>query len=656
MIDLERRHDIYDQWKRFGNGEPLDTAIIHPYLIASWERSRAFGLPRRIEKLPTASSGELINRIHESRRMLGVAVPYMKKIISFMNDPESIIMITDGQGIVLELFGSPDMLALDTAPKLGSRLREEDIGTNAVGTALIEDRTLDIWAGEHYLEALHYWYASGDTIHDKEGKILGCLCLICRWDLVNAHSLGLVGAVAGAIERQLHIEDALAEKTVAMQKQQAIVESITEGIVVIDGDEKIREINPSARRMLGLGSEDHVGRSVYTVIPDGINFFKIMADGANILDREAVLSLRDRRKLHCAVSAALIESDGAVGGMVITLKEAKSLHQLAGKIAGSRAYLSFSDIIGASQSLQEAVKLARTAAKSRSNVLLLGESGTGKELFAQSIHNFSDRAAHSFVAVNCGALPRDLVESELFGYEGGAFTGSKKEGRPGKFELADEGTIFLDEIGDMPLEAQVNLLRVLQSSEVVRVGGTYPKKIDVRVIAATNHDLKKAVEQKAFRDDLYYRLNVLAITIPPLRERAEDIEPLALHFAKRSANAMNKPAPVITPDAMRLLKSYPWPGNIRELENVLERAVNIMERPEITPAELPDHLRGATGGEPLPEGPSLRAREYETILRMLEQTGGNLRAAAGRLGIARGTLYNKIVKYQIDLEKLRRNG
>ncbi len=653
MIDLERRHDIYDQWKRFGNGEPLDTAIIHPYLIASWERSRAFGLPRRIESLPKASSGELVNRIHESRRMLGVAVPYMKKIISFMNDPESIIMITDGQGIVLELFGSPEMLTRDTAPKLGSRLREEDIGTNGVGTALIEDRTLDIWAGEHYLEALHYWYASADTIHDKEGKILGCLCLLCRWDLVNAHSLGLVGAVAGAIERQLHIEDALAEKTVAIQKQQAIVGSINEGIVVIDGDEKIQDINPQARRMLLLDNEDHTGKSIYTVIRSGIKFFDIMADGKNIYDREASLTLKNKI-LHCSVSTSLIQSEGTINGMVITIKEAKSLHQLVGKLSGSRAYLTFSDIIGSSQSLHDAVKVAKTAGKSRSNVLLLGESGTGKELFAQSIHNFGDRAAHSFVAVNCGALPRDLVESELFGYEGGAFTGSKKEGRPGKFELADEGTIFLDEIGDMPLEAQVNLLRVLQSGEVVRVGGTYPKKIDVRVIAATNHDLKKAVEQKAFRDDLYYRLNVLSVTIPPLRERTEDIEALAVHFAKKSAHAMNKTAPGITPEAMRLMKGYPWPGNIRELENVIERAVNIMERPEITPAELPDHLKSVVPQEALPEGSSLKAGEHASILRMLETTGGNLRETAKQLGIARGTLYNKIVKYQIDPKKFRR--
>ncbi len=652
MINLERRHEIFEQWQRYRRGESLNPMIVHPYLIASWGRSSSFGVAENTTTAPHVSSAELLMRIYESRKMLSVAVPYMKKIISFMNDPESIILITNEQGVVLELFGSPEMLALDTAPKLGSLLLEKHIGTNGVGTAIFENRTLDIWAGEHYLEALHYWYSSADTIHDKHGAIIGCLCLLCRWDLVNTHTLGLVGAVAGAIERQIHIEDALTEKTVAIQKQQAIVESINEGIIVIDGDEKIQEINPQARRMLELEGEPFTGKSIYEIILSGINFLKIMTDGKNIYDREASLTLR-KKVFHCSVSTSLIQSEGTINGIVITIKEAKLLHQLVGKISGARAYLSFSDIIGTSPALQDAVKVAKTAGKSRSNVLLLGESGTGKELFAQSIHNFSDRAHHSFIAVNCGALPRDLVESELFGYEGGAFTGSKKEGRPGKFELADEGTIFLDEIGDMPLEAQVNLLRVLQNAEVVRVGGTYPKKIDVRVIAATNQDLKKAVEHKTFREDLYYRLNVLAITIPPLRDRTEDIASLAQYFARKSAHAMNKTLAGISPEAMQLLQQYQWPGNIRELENVIERAVNIMEQAFVTPNELPDYIKNTIQREPAIEGATLKAQEYLSIIRMLEETGGNLREAAKQLGISRGTLYNKIVKYQINPEKFR---
>jgi len=652
MIDLEKRHEILKQWKNFFKSDPVDPAIIHPYLINSWERSRDYGISSEGGDYPRVSSAELVNRINENRKMLQIAVPYMKKITGFINDPESIILITDKSGIVLELFSSEKMKNIESAPKLGSLLLEKHIGTNGVGTAIAENRTLDIWTAEHFRLDLHSWYSSADTIHDKDGNIIGCLCLMCNWDLLNTHTLGMIGGVSGAIERQFQIEETLSDKILEIKKQQAIVESINEGIVVIDSEEKVSDINPQARLMLDLDNSDIIGSSVYDIILGGINFFKIMAAGKNIYDTEAILNLRNKR-FHCTMSTSIIQSEGNINGLVVTLRESKALHQLAGKIAGSRAYISFSDIIGSSKPLVEAIKIAKTAGKSKSNVLLLGESGTGKELFAQSIHNHSDRANNSFVAVNCGAIPRDLVESELFGYEGGAFTGSRKEGRPGKFELAEEGTIFLDEIGDMPLDAQVNLLRVLQNSEVVRVGGTYPKKINVRVIAATNHDLKKAVEEKTFRDDLYYRLNVLSITIPPLRSRTEDISSLANHFARKTAHNLNKTITGIDQQALTMLERYDWPGNIRELENVVERAVNIMDGTVITSKELPEYIRNIPDEKPIIQPDTLKAKEYETIVEMLSETHGNLRETAKRLGIARGTLYKKIQKYQISTENFR---
>lgn len=652
MIDLEKRHDILKQWKNYVSAKPVDPAVIHPYLISSWERSSSYGINPEGGEYPRVSSAELVNRINENRKMLQIAVPYMKKIIGFINDPVSIILITDRNGIVLEIFGSDKIKEIESSPKLGSQLLEKNIGTNGVGTAIVENRTLDIWAGEHFRKDLHSWYSSADPIHDRSGEIIGCLCLMCNWNEVNTHTLGMVGGVSGAIERQFQIEETLAEKILEVKKQQAIVESINEGIIVIDSEENISDVNPQARLMLDMDNSDHTGVSVYDVILSGVNFFKIMADGRNIYDEEAVLKLRNKR-LHCTMSASIIQSEGNVNGLVVTLRESKQLHQLAGKIAGSRAYISFSDIIGSSNPLLEAIKIAKTAGKSTSNVLLLGESGTGKELFAQSIHNHSDRADKPFVAVNCGAIPRDLVESELFGYEGGAFTGSRKEGRPGKFELAEEGTIFLDEIGDMPLDAQVNLLRVLQNSEVVRVGGTYPKKINVRVIAATNHDLKKAVEEKTFRDDLYYRLNVLSITIPPLRDRTADISSLANHFARKTAHNLNKTITGIDPLALTMLEKYDWPGNIRELENVVERSVNIMDGTVISPNELPEYIRNIPDEKPILKPDTLKAKEYESIVEMLAETGGNLRESAKRLGIARGTLYKKIKKYKIPTENFR---
>jgi transcriptional regulator with PAS, ATPase and Fis domain len=227
------------------------------------------------------------------------------------------------------------------------------------------------------------------------------------------------------------------------------------------------------------------------------------------------------------------------------------------------------------------------AALTNSNVLITGESGTGKELMAQSIHNASDRSHMPFVAINCGALPRGLVESELFGYEGGSFTGSKKTGNPGKFELADGGTIFLDEIGDMPLDVQVALLRVIQEKEVCRIGGSKPKRIDIRIIAATNKNLAEEVQNKTFRQDLYYRLNVLVINMPSLRKRKEDLEPLINSILERIKSRTNKPYLAIEVQAMNLLKSYDWPGNIRELENILERAANTCRNFTISKSDIP---------------------------------------------------------------------
>jgi transcriptional regulator with PAS, ATPase and Fis domain len=303
-------------------------------------------------------------------------------------------------------------------------------------------------------------------------------------------------------------------------------------------------------------------------------------------------------------------------------------------------------------------KAGQQAALSMSNVLILGESGTGKELLAQAIHNASSRASGPFIAINCGSIPRNLIESELFGYEPGAFSGARREGNPGKFELADGGTLFLDEIGDMPLELQVTLLRVIQSREVTRLGGRFPKQVDVRIIAATNADLLHAVEEKMFRGDLYYRLNVLTLTLPPLRDRKEDIPFLCDYFLQRYSDSLGKMVTEISPETMALLCQYSWPGNIRELENIIERAVNLAPARVITPDELPQVVLHSAGYpsrvQPVPAAqpaPVLRppkAQERESILAYLQQEGGHVQKTAQAMDIPVSTLYRKLKKYGID--------
>jgi transcriptional regulator with PAS, ATPase and Fis domain len=324
------------------------------------------------------------------------------------------------------------------------------------------------------------------------------------------------------------------------------------------------------------------------------------------------------------------------------------------------------------------IEACKRVAKSSLNVLILGDSGTGKELVAQSIHNASKYSNGPFVAINCGALPKGLIESELFGYERGSFTGANKEGNPGKFELADGGTIFLDEVGDMPLDVQISLLRVLQTKEIIRIGGKYPRKVNVRIIAATNRDLEAAIDAKTFREDLYYRLNVFSVHVPCLKDRKQDILELADHFIK-SFSASKGRSFRLSQEVCNLLVQYPWHGNVRELENAIERAVNITDDDEIRFEHLPKSVQDyfkdqdsrdqhsnenklltmAEGNSQEGErrlkasGHSLETASRNTIIACLEKSRGNVQNAAIMLGISRRTLYRKMEKLDISYQDYR---
>ena len=302
------------------------------------------------------------------------------------------------------------------------------------------------------------------------------------------------------------------------------------------------------------------------------------------------------------------------------------------------------NLIGESKAIKEVLSTVARVAKSDSTVLIRGESGTGKELVARAIHALSDRANQRFISLSCAAIPETLLESELFGYEKGAFTGATRR-KEGRFELADSGTLFLDEIGDLSLETQVKLLRVIETQEFERLGGEETIKVDVRIISATNQDLEKKIKEKSFREDLYYRLNVISIFIPPLRERKEDIIPLVDHFIEKSNQKTGKNIQGLTREAKDILFSYPWHGNIRELENVIERATVLSRGEAIDKSDLA-HLSFQRIDE-ISSTLLLKDLEKSHILKVLEKTGGNLSQAAELLGIHRNTLRLKMKEYQI---------
>jgi DNA-binding NtrC family response regulator len=306
------------------------------------------------------------------------------------------------------------------------------------------------------------------------------------------------------------------------------------------------------------------------------------------------------------------------------------------------------EIIGKSKKMEEIFDLIRTVADSEAVVMIRGESGTGKELIARAIHANSKRKYGPLIALSCGALPETLLESELFGYEKGAFTGAQYS-RKGRIEMADGGTLFLDEIGDISPKTQVDLLRVLQEKTVYHLGSTKPIKIDVRIVSATNRDLEKAVQDGTFREDLYYRLNVVTINVPPLRDRKEDIPLLTNHFLKKFTIENAKKIDGFSGETMEMLIAYHWPGNVRELENVVEHAVVVCKTNEITPGNLPETLRREPQQtEPAPPAKTLEDSEKRHIINILNENQWNISKSAKNLGIDRVTLYNKIKKYNIE--------
>ena len=456
----------------------------------------------------------------------------------------------------------------------------------------------------------------------------------------------MIVAAANAIEKSLQIQKSFNKIVLADAFKASIIESISEGILALKTDRTIMHINKSAKNLLIITKPEN------EILSQSINNF---FGKDHPLNRGIEYCFKHNKAVHSletsnyTVKYKLIYSPNEeIIGLLLVLRELKEVKKFVNRFVGARASYTFEDLIGQNDLFLSSVTLAKTASKSISTVLLVGESGTGKEIFAQAIHNYSNRKNSPFLAINCAALPRNLIESELFGYADGAFTGAKKGGNPGKFELADGGTLFLDEIGEMPLEFQAVLLRVLQENSITRIGGEKLIPVDVRIIAATNKNLEEEIKLGNFREDLFYRLNVLRIDIPPLRERPDDIVLLAEHFLNKLNQRLNKNVSQISKNALDVLTSYRWPGNARELQNVLERTINVVTDNIITVNDLPVTIKKAHEKKNTPTLEPLENYEKNLIASLLSKYEGNKTKVAKFLGISRTTLYRKISEYGID--------
>ncbi|MGN2386182.1 MULTISPECIES: sigma-54 interaction domain-containing protein [Pseudomonas syringae group] len=606
----------------------------------SWHRSVSAGLDPKDGEYRFVTPADLEATLAANRVLIAAAAEVMRGLLAY--NPRGHINLTDAAGTTLYFCG------LDLTP-VGSRLLESVQGTNCTGLALAEDRLLYVLAEENFGNDLRRrrMHCAAAPIRDAQGRTLAMLTLTAEPGWFHFHTLGTVQAAAEAVSRHMALQALLEE-------QQTVLEVLNEGLVVLDERGCIKALNRYARQLFRVGRDllgspfQRLGRSELT---DEI----LLRGGDGLRDLDCTFELHDRSHLACLVSVCSLGQ----GGRIVSLRENRRIREITRRIVGSQASYTFDTIQGSSRAIQDALHLGRIASRSDSTTLILGESGTGKELFAQAIHNASERCNGPFVAVNCGAIPRDLVQSELFGHVEGAFTGSARGGSAGKFELADGGTIFLDEIGDMSFDAQVSLLRVLQEGEVTRVGAKQSRQVNVRIIAATHRNLSQAVVDGAFREDLYYRLNVLNLTVPPLRMRREDVPVLAQHFLDRCARSLRKSVQGISPEALDILCAYHWPGNVRELENIIERATNLAltERLQTTdlPLEIKQRLRPSVPGR-MPElqaAPDLGTHEMNAIITALKATHGNIRLAAKQLNVSRGGLYNKMNRFGLSADEFR---
>jgi len=661
-INLDRS---FIEWQKFITSRKTDDCNVRPQIADSWVRCSKAG----VNPYSAASHRSLdtltLNKVLQKKEILiKIAKPFMANLYKFVKGSGFVVVLTDENGYIMEMFGNEDTLQNPMTSNFfpGASWHEEEVGTNAIGTALITGEPIQVSGAEHFCQKHHCLTCSAAPILDSNGKSIGILDMSGSSHASHLHTLGMVVAAAEAIMAQLSIRRKNHELALVNSRLTNFFNAVSDGVIIVDKNDLVIELNPAAKRMLGRAEQNVLGTPVNRLFGYRSSIEeKKLTTNEPYTDVEIMIDTKNGL-CHCLASGEpIINEQGTVTGGIIILRPIKQVQNLVNRFSGYSATLQFQDIIGESIEIREVIRLASLAATNKSNILLQGESGTGKEIFAQAIHNRSAQHAGPFIALNCGAIPRELIGSELFGYEEGAFTGARRGGKPGKFELASGGTLFLDEIGDMPLEQQIALLRVIQEKKVTRIGGDKMIPVNVRLICATNKNLLQEVKKGAFRQDLFYRLNVMAMTIPPLRNRTNDIPLLFAHFLKKLGCDWRRNFSA-EPEVIDCLIRYNWPGNVRELQNVVERAASIAENGIITLRHLPteiydpslyklpavafQHLENLDCREQRQK--LVRDAERHRILSLLNMHAGNVSKVARELGVSRKTLYNKMRIYAIQ--------
>lgn len=622
------------------------------YIEESQKRSVLMGVSsKNLFSTKIISGIELQDILYKNNELIQAATPFMNHLYNFVKKSEFFATLCDGEGCILNILGNEKILSEALKLKMikGAYMDELHIGTNAMSLAISEKAPIQISGEEHFIEAYHRWTCSAAPIKDINGKVIGVINLTGYTGNAHPHTLGMVVAATDAIETMLEINKYNSMLEISQKRLETTSNSISSGILSCDLLGNITTMNKQAVRMLGCSTDEMIKMKISDFIQNWEEIIKHIKVKSNLINEDIYIHAKINKLQYNFTLYPIYDSKMNIEEITVVINELKKSKKSLDKISGGQAKYTFSQVIGKNEDFVKIINYAKKVADSKSTILITGESGTGKEVFAQAVHNHSSRKDEPFIAVNCGAIPGTLIESELFGYEEGAFTGAKKGGNSGKFEIADGGTIFLDEIGEMPIDMQTKLLRVIEEGVITRIGSSIEIPIDVRIIAATNKNLKCEIESGKFRTDLYYRINVIPICLPPLRERREDVPELVNYYMQKISKKLNKQIINIPEAYMNYLVNYNWPGNVRELENVIELLVNSEEFNFNLNNKL-DEIR--INPSISKENISLELMEKQHIIKVLKDVKGNMTLAANILEIGRNTLYRKLEKYNIDYSKM----
>ena len=646
----EKAIKIKNEWKNFVNNKTVGRKLISKEVYESWQRSKqhmvnAYG---KID-VDLPSREEISKREKAAYELINVAGKYMKMLDEIITGNGLRMSLFDADGYCLKLTDDKDVNPKDDEIgfRVGSNRSEKTAGTNAICLALMLNKPVQLLGAEHYNQLHHDINCSCTVIHNAYNEIIGAINIASVITEQTQETLGLVTSIGQAIENELAVSATMGNLGVMM-------DHTTEGVVYINMiDKRIESYNQKALQYFEIDPNSDGP----LIIQKLDKYLKIITDNKNIQEmnnEEIEIRIENMKVKSFLVSTRLINEKR---GLACFFADVSIIQKIGSKLNSAKTIYKFDDIIGENPELIKVKSLAKKIAVSGSSVLIYGENGTGKEIFAQSIHAASDRRDKQFVAINCGAIPSEIIESELFGYEPGSFTGAQKGGKLGKLEIASGGTLFLDEVDSMPLNVQIKLLRALSSEHITKVGGVEEIPTNFRLISATKKDLLQEIDKGNFREDLYYRINIVTLKLPALRQIQSDIPVLAKYYFNYYSKKFGLSNLNVAPELYQALLNHSWPGNIRELKNIIERSILISDE------------ANSIGVEHLPEGFFLKKQYNEddvkniheklinndddqidimktaedlAITIVLQKEGGNLSRAAKKLGIARNTLYKKI--------------